>query len=153
MEINEQTYNGLQQYLLQTLNPATQKEAGYNLSQVEIQQGFPLLLLKLISDDSVDQTLRMAGAIYFKNYIKRHWVQDNEDSADKIAEQDRVEIKNQIVQLMITVPEILQLQISDALTLIAASDFPEKWESLLPVRRPTTMKKKKIMQKTKSCSC
>ncbi|KAG2207684.1 hypothetical protein INT47_011804 [Mucor saturninus] len=132
MEINEQTYNGLQQYLLQTLNPATQKEAGYNLSQVEIQQGFPLLLLKLISDDSVDQTLRMAGAIYFKNYIKRHWVQDNEDSVDKIAEQDRVEIKNQIVQLMITVPEILQLQISDALTLIAASDFPEKWESLLP---------------------
>lgn len=26
MEMNEQTYNGLQQYLLQTLNPATQKE-------------------------------------------------------------------------------------------------------------------------------
>jgi hypothetical protein len=26
MEINEQNYNGLQQYLLQTLNPVTQKE-------------------------------------------------------------------------------------------------------------------------------
>jgi exportin-2 (importin alpha re-exporter) len=34
---------------------------------------------------------------------------------------------------MITVPDKLQLQISDALTFIAASDFPEKWESLLPV--------------------
>lgn len=34
---------------------------------------------------------------------------------------------------MITVPEKLQLQISDALALIAASDFPEKWENLLPV--------------------
>lgn len=53
--------------------------------------------------------------------------------ADKIAEQDRAEIKNQIVQLMITVPEKLQLQISDALALIAASDFPEKWDNLLPV--------------------
>lgn len=52
---------------------------------------------------------------------------------DKIAPQDRVEIKNQIVQLMITVPDKLQLQISDALSLIAESDFPEKWESLLPV--------------------
>lgn len=35
---------------------------------------------------------------------------------------------------MITVPDKLQLQISDALTLIAASDFPEKWEGLLPVK-------------------
>ncbi|GAA5808330.1 hypothetical protein MFLAVUS_001720 [Mucor flavus] len=134
MEMNAQTYNGLQQYLLQTLNPATQKEAVYNLSQVEVQQGFPLLLLKLISDEAVDQTLRMAGAVYFKNYIKRYWVNDNEEAVDKIAQQDRLEIKNQIVQLMITVPDKLQLQISDALTLIAASDFPDKWESLLPVK-------------------
>lgn len=44
------------------------------MSQVEVQQGFPLLLLKLISDEAVDQTLRMAGAVYFKNYIKRYWV-------------------------------------------------------------------------------
>lgn len=35
---------------------------------------------------------------------------------------------------MITVPDKLQLQISDALSLIATSDFPDKWESLLPVR-------------------
>jgi exportin-2 (importin alpha re-exporter) len=34
---------------------------------------------------------------------------------------------------MITVPDKLQLQISDALSLIAAADFPQKWESLLPV--------------------
>ncbi|KAK4517849.1 uncharacterized protein ATC70_001197 [Mucor velutinosus] len=132
MEINEQTYNALQQYLLQTLSPDTQKDAAHNLSQVEVQQGFPILLLKLISDESVDQTLRIAGAVYFKNYIKRHWVNDNEEEADKIAPQDRLEIKNQIVQLMITVPDKLQLQISDALSLIAESDFPEHWESLLP---------------------
>lgn len=38
------------------------------------------------------------------------------------------------MQLMITVPDKLQLQISDALSLIAESDFPAHWESLLPVR-------------------
>lgn len=48
--------------------------AVHNLSQVEVQQGFPILLLRLISDDAVDQTLRIAGAVYFKNYVKRHWV-------------------------------------------------------------------------------
>lgn len=50
------------------------EKAVHNLSQVEVQQGFPILLLKLISDDAVDQTLRIAGAVYFKNYVKRHWV-------------------------------------------------------------------------------
>ncbi|KAI8365486.1 Cse1-domain-containing protein [Choanephora cucurbitarum] len=132
MEINEQTYATLQQYLLQTLNPATQKEAAFNLSQVEVQQGFPMLLLRAISDEAGDMTIRMAGAVYFKNYIKRNWVLENENEADKIALQDRLEIKRQIVQLMITVPDKLQLQISDALSLIAASDFPEKWDTLLP---------------------
>lgn len=34
---------------------------------------------------------------------------------------------------MITVPEKIQYQISDALTLIASSDFPNRWEGLLPV--------------------
>ncbi|RCH88978.1 importin-alpha export receptor, partial [Rhizopus stolonifer] len=66
------------------------------------------------------------------NFVKRHWVMENENEADKIALPDRIEIKRQIVQLMITVPDKLQLQISDALSLIAASDFPEKWDTLLP---------------------
>lgn len=48
--------------------------AAFNLSQVEVQPGFPLVLLKLISDETADGTLRMAAAIYFKNYVKRHWV-------------------------------------------------------------------------------
>ncbi|KAI8889248.1 Cse1-domain-containing protein [Backusella circina FSU 941] len=132
MEINEQTYNALQQSLQQTIDPSTQKTAEYNLSQAEVQQGFPILLLKLISDDGADATLRFIGAVYFKNYVKRHWVRDNEEEADKIAAQDRLEIKKQIVTLMINVPEKLQLQISDALSIIAASDFPEEWETLLP---------------------
>lgn len=48
--------------------------AAFNLSQVEVQPGFSLALLKLISDGTADGTLRMAAAIYFKNYVKRHWV-------------------------------------------------------------------------------
>ncbi|KAI8375933.1 Cse1-domain-containing protein [Radiomyces spectabilis] len=131
MEINEQTYAALQQYLQQTLNPATQKQAERQLAEVEIQQNFPLLLLKLISDESADLTLRFAGSLFFKNYIKRHWVPDNEN-ANHIAMQDRMAIKAQIIQIMISVPEKLQLQISDALSIIAEEDFPENWDNLLP---------------------
>ncbi|KAI9492719.1 armadillo-type protein, partial [Zychaea mexicana] len=89
---------------------------------------FPLLLLKLISDNGADMTLRFAGSLYFKNYIKRHW--DNEN-ADKIAPQDRQTIKAQIVDLLISVPEKIQLQISDALAIMADEDFPDKWDNLL----------------------
>src|SRR4051812_5204080 len=34
---------------------------------------------------------------------------------------------------MIAVPEKIQLQISEALSVIAEYDFPHKWDSLLPV--------------------
>ncbi|KAF7731911.1 importin-alpha export receptor [Apophysomyces ossiformis] len=144
MEINDQNYRALQEYLQQTFNPATQKQAEQQLSAVEVQQGFPILLLKLISDENIDQTLRFAGALFFKNYVRRHWVpkliainiKDTED-ANKIALQDRMAIKAQIVELMISVPEKLQLQISDALSIIAEEDFPENWENLLPFRTDT----------------
>ncbi|KAI8149148.1 Cse1-domain-containing protein [Fennellomyces sp. T-0311] len=130
MELNDQTYQALQQYLQQTLNPASQKQAERQLAEVEVQQGFPLLLLKLIGDNGADLTLRFAGSLYFKNYIKRHWVPDNEN-ANKIALQDRETIKAEIVQLLISVPEKIQLQISDALSIMAAEDFPDNWDNLL----------------------
>lgn len=98
--MNDQAYNALQQYLQQTLNPATQKNgmlswsidnpthkythvlfntdwlaiAERQLAEVEVQQGFPILLLKLINDNNVEMVLRFAGSLYFKNYVKRHWV-------------------------------------------------------------------------------
>lgn len=34
---------------------------------------------------------------------------------------------------MIAVPEKLQLQVSEALSIIASSDFPDEWQELLPV--------------------
>ncbi|KAI9261688.1 Cse1-domain-containing protein [Phascolomyces articulosus] len=45
--------------------------------------------------------------------------------------QDRDTIKAEIVQLLISVPERIQLQISDALAIMADEDFPEKWDNLL----------------------
>ncbi|KAH8547636.1 putative importin-alpha export receptor [Umbelopsis sp. PMI_123] len=131
MEINDQTYAALQQYLQQTFDPRTQKQAEQSLAQVEVQRNFPLLVIKLISDQSADQTLRFAASVFFKNYVKRHWVPDDEN-ANKIAPEDRAAIKSQIVDLMISVPERLQFQVSEALSIIATSDFPEEWQELLP---------------------
>lgn len=43
------------------------------LEKVDHNRNFPQLLLMLIDKDEVDMTIRTAGAIAFKNYVKRNW--------------------------------------------------------------------------------
>ncbi len=76
--------------------------------------------------------LRVVASVTFKNFIKRHWrlVEEN-DFADKITAQDRQSIKCSITELMLTSPEQIQRQLSDAISLISVEDFPEKWPDLL----------------------
>lgn len=53
--------------------------------------------------------------------------------ASKINEDDRVAIKQNIVELMLKSPESLQKQLSDAISIIGREDFPAKWENLIEV--------------------
>ena len=53
--------------------------------------------------------------------------------ASKINEEDRVAIKQNIVELMLKSPESLQKQLSDAISIIGREDFPAKWENLIEV--------------------
>lgn len=43
------------------------------LESVESNQNYPVLLLTLIDKNEIDMTIRVAGAIAFKNYVKRNW--------------------------------------------------------------------------------
>lgn len=38
-----------------------------------MQRNYAVLLLNLIDKQDVDMTIRIAGAIAFKNYVKRNW--------------------------------------------------------------------------------
>lgn len=49
-----------------------------------------------------------------------------------ISPQDRTTIKTHLVQLMCTVPPIIQAQCSESISLIAKLDFPDNWQNLLP---------------------
>lgn len=100
------------------------------LEGVEVNQNYPLLLLHLIAKPDVDMTIRVAGAIAFKNYIKRNWCVI-EDQPDRIHAQDRSAIKCQIVCLMLSSPEMIQKQLSDAISIIGKTDFPMKWPELI----------------------
>lgn len=50
---------------------------------------------------------------------------------NKIHNDDRVLIKEQIVTVMLNAPEAVQKQLSDAISLIGKYDFPENWLNLL----------------------
>lgn len=40
---------------------------------MEGNKNYPLLLLHLVGKGEMDMTIRIAGAIAFKNYVKRNW--------------------------------------------------------------------------------
>ncbi|EGF77368.1 hypothetical protein BATDEDRAFT_36049 [Batrachochytrium dendrobatidis JAM81] len=127
----QQQLQTISECLRQTLEPATRKAAEQQLISSEQVPGFSILLLKLIDNTAVDISVRFAAALYFKNFTKKEWAQ-SDDGQDKIPEADRSTIKTIIVSLMITVPFSLRNPLSDAVTIIADSDFPTKWSNLLP---------------------
>jgi exportin-2 (importin alpha re-exporter) len=125
--------------------------AELSLQGAESQSGYPLLVLKLVQDSGVDANIRFAAVLLFKNYVKKNWPkvlspeacqaifddlcvrQQEEGEAIRVSEADRTAIKQDIVNLMINVPEKLQVQLSDAVYIIADNDFPHAWGNLIQV--------------------
>lgn len=121
--------NNVVQVLEQSLTPQYAKEAGTLLKSMEAHKGFAITLLHVIANDNVALPVRLAGALYFKNLIKRKWI--NENGEYQIPTEDVSMIKAEIVSLMITLPDSLQIQIGEAISLIAESEFPDLWGGLI----------------------
>lgn len=132
MEVSEENLQTLARYLQETLSPDVnvRRPAEKFLEGVEVNQNYPLLLLNLVHKPEVDMTIRIAGSVAFKNYIKRNWCVE-EYQTDRIHASDRVAIKSLIVTLMLTSPESIQKQLSDAISIIGKTDFPLKWPELI----------------------
>ncbi|XP_052854542.1 LOW QUALITY PROTEIN: exportin-2 [Drosophila gunungcola] len=134
MEVTEANLQLLAGYLQQTLSadPNVRRPAEKLLEATELQQNYPILLLNLIDKAQMDMTTRVAGAIAFKNYVKRNWAAHlDSDGPDRIHESDRNTIKTLIVTLMLHSPVALQKQLSDAVSIIGKHDFPKKWPQLI----------------------
>jgi exportin-2 (importin alpha re-exporter) len=98
---------------------------------MESHPTFGPILLVLSNKQDLQMHLRVSASITFKNYVKKNW-RPQEDCEDKITPQDRLSIKSSITELMLTSPEQIQRQLSDAISIISKEDFPEKWQDLLP---------------------
>lgn len=132
MELQGANLLNLSEYLKSTLSPDVnvRRPAEKFLESIEVNQNYAALLLHLVEKQDIDLTIRIAGAVAFKNYIKRNWKID-EDGVDRIHAQDRDAIKKLIVNLMLHSPDSIQKQLSDAVSIIGKHDFPTKWPDLL----------------------
>eukprot|EP00403_Amphidinium_massartii_P029859 CAMPEP_0178390178 /NCGR_PEP_ID=MMETSP0689_2-20121128/10510_1 /TAXON_ID=160604 /ORGANISM="Amphidinium massartii, Strain CS-259" /LENGTH=939 /DNA_ID=CAMNT_0020010675 /DNA_START=68 /DNA_END=2887 /DNA_ORIENTATION=+ len=104
------------------------KAAEQQLRAVEVRPGFGLLLLELLRDASIALPARQAGAIYFKNYLKRQWTVEN----GGMAAADKQAIKQHLLTLMLQAPKPIQVQLAAGLEEISVTDYPGQWETLLP---------------------
>ncbi|KAI3653160.1 hypothetical protein MP228_002585 [Amoeboaphelidium protococcarum] len=122
--------NAISALLEQTLVSQSRLQAEQSLKQAEKSPGFLVTLLQLVSAENVNLNVRFAASLYFKNFIKRHWIPDADENM--ISEDDRTALKAQIIGLMVALPDKLSLQLSEAVAQMAVTDFPEHWQSLIP---------------------
>lgn len=53
-----------------------------------------------------------------------------------MVETEVVAVKRDLVGLMITMPPVLQVQLGEAISIIAESDFWQRWDTLIDVELP-----------------
>lgn len=102
------------------------------LLEEQKKPGFSLLLLQITTTTTFPYNTRLASALCFKNFIKWNWT--DEDGNYKLQSQEVVTIKRELISLMISVPPGIQSQLGEAISVIADSDFWERWDTLVDVR-------------------
>ncbi|KAG2725556.1 hypothetical protein I3843_01G072700 [Carya illinoinensis] len=139
MEWNAETLQFLSQCFLHTLSPAPEprRRAEASLSGASDSPNYGLAVLRLVAEPSVDEQIRQAAAVNFKNHLRARWAPASADEPDSsalslIADPEKEQIKALIVPLMLSSTPKIQSQLSEALALIGKHDFPKLWPALLP---------------------
>ena len=109
--------------------PLTFTTAETALKQEESKPTFSLALLQIVAGDKFSQPTRLASALFFKNFIKRNWIDEN--GSHVLPQQEVATIKSELIGLMVKVPPSIQAQLGDAISIIADSDFYQQWDTLV----------------------
>ncbi|CAJ0826520.1 6037_t:CDS:10 [Entrophospora sp. SA101] len=116
-------------------DPNIQKQAELQLKQIEGTPGFITNLLQILSAQELDNGTKQAVSIYLKNRIRTSWYIDEEEQIPSnvvaIDLQDREAFKANILNILVTVPSIIRVQVLDSLRRVLGVDFPEKWPNYM----------------------
>ncbi|KAI1765599.1 putative mportin-alpha export receptor [Hypoxylon sp. FL1150] len=121
--------NQIARLLDATLDPVKHKKAEDELKREEKKPQFSLQLLKIVATENLQPKTRLSGALCFKNFIRLNYV--DEDGNYKIPIEEVNTIKQELIGLMIACPSTIQVQLGEAISIIADSDFWARWDSLV----------------------
>ncbi|KAI1106076.1 putative mportin-alpha export receptor [Jackrogersella minutella] len=117
------------QLLDATLDPIKHKKAEAALKLEEKKPQFSLQLLKIVATENLEPKIRLSGALCFKNFIRHNYV--DEDRNYKLPIDEVNTIKQELIGLMIACPSTIQTQLGEAISIIADSDFWDRWDTLV----------------------
>ncbi|XP_012218774.1 importin-7 [Linepithema humile] len=122
----------LTELLRATIDPAQQKEAEEQLTQIHKIIGFAPTLLQVVMSNEVDMPVRQAGVIYLKNLISANWAEKEDGLTEfNIHEQDRAMIRDAIVDAVVHAPELIRVQLALCINNIVKHDFPGRWTQIV----------------------
>ncbi|PVH17175.1 uncharacterized protein CXQ87_000056 [Candidozyma duobushaemuli] len=125
----ENSLENISAYLKESLNPHHAKQAESHLRSIESQPHFAINLLHTVASTNLEPAVRLAAALFLKNLVKRKWV--NEDGEYMLFNDDVQYVKSEILNVMIKLPNNLQVQLGETISIIAESDFPHNWGNLI----------------------
>lgn len=129
MTTNDISPDRIAECLEQSLSPQWAKEAEFRLKNMETFPGFSVNLLNLVASHHLSLPVHLAGALYFKNLIRRKYM--SQDGVRIIPVEDAICIKRDIIRIMTTLPPQVELQVAESISLIAELDFPHDWPTLV----------------------
>ncbi|GAB4841855.1 hypothetical protein Ancab_039378, partial [Ancistrocladus abbreviatus] len=128
-----------QQWLINCLNATLDTNqqvrsfAEASLSQASLQPGFGSALCKVAANRELPTGLRQLGAVLLKQFIKKHWHEDEDSFEHPIVTTDEKEVIRRLLLLSLDDPhKKICTAISMAVASIANYDWPEDWPDFLP---------------------
>ncbi|KAK3308089.1 CAS/CSE protein [Chaetomium strumarium] len=122
------TLEHLAQLLNATLDAQHHRRAETALREEAKKPKYSLSLLSIVSSAAQPLKIRLAAALAFKNFIRHNYV--DEEGSYKLPLDEVQTIKQELVGLMISSPPSIQTQLGEAISIIADSDFWERWDTL-----------------------
>uniref|UniRef100_A0A8C1LG48 Importin 8 n=1 Tax=Cyprinus carpio TaxID=7962 RepID=A0A8C1LG48_CYPCA len=128
--------NRIIQALKGTIDPNLRLAAENELNQSYKIINFAPTLLQIIVSDQVEFPVRQAAAIYLKNMVSQYW-QDREPTLGEVVfpfnihENDRGQIRENMVEAIIRCPESIRAQLTVCLRAIIKHDFPGRWTGVV----------------------